>query len=133
MWTTILSLVLGGVPAIISGIAKARVDLANAETEKEKVAAQERIKALEMQRDVLIKESTTPWNTIARFSLLGPAVVYLWWVIAWDKIACKWFYSLEAPLYPSCTTDPLSPWLTGIVGVMIGFYFLTDASKIWKR
>lgn len=132
MWITILSLFIGAVPAIIKGIAAARVDLANAETEKEKIAANERIKGLEAQRDLLIKEAATPWNIIARCILLGPFAFYLTWVVAYDKIICKWHTPVDQ-VSAVCTTDSLSPWLMGIAGVMIGFYFLTDLSRILKR
>lgn len=132
MWGTILSLVLGAVPGVIRELAAARVNLANAETEKEKVEANERIKALEAKRDVLIAESATPWNVIARFCLLGPAAFYLFWISAYDKIICKWVTAPEN-VNAVCTTDPLSDWQMGIVGIMVGFYFLTDVTKIMKR
>lgn len=128
LWTSILSLVIGAVPAIIRELAQARVQLANAETEKEKVEAQERIKALEAKRDVLIAESNTPWNNIFRASILFPISLYLSWTIAWDKIACKWFFDSGV-----CTTDPLASWQMQILMIVIGYLFVTDVTKILKR
>lgn len=127
MWTTILSLVLGGVPGIIKSLADAKVALANAETEHEKVAANERIKALEAQKDVLIAESTTPWNAIARFTLLGPVAFYWFWTIVWDKIMSRWFFGFDG------STDKLADWQVNIVMIIIGFYFVADITKIIKR
>lgn len=132
MWTTLLSLVLPAVSAITRGIAQARIDLKNAETDQEKIHAQERIKELEAKRDVLIKESNTPWNTIARFALMAWLPVYLWWVVINDKIVCKWYTSVE-DVSRVCSTDPLSPWLAGLAGVIVGFYFVTDIMQKMKR
>ena len=131
LWT-LLSLVIGGIPAIIKQIAQAKVDLANARTNSEKIAAEERIKGLEYQRDVLIKETDSPWYFVAKFSLMAPFVFYFAWVIAYDKIICKWH---TAPvLVPEvCVTDPLSPWLLGIAVMIYGFYFLSDITKFLKR
>ncbi len=129
MFAAILPLLLGALPSIVKSLAQARLDLANAETEQQKIAAEENIKALEFRRDVLLKETNSPWNNVARFAFLGPFAFYLWWVVAYDKIACKWIHLDETV----CTTDPLSPWLVSIAGLIIGFYFLGDVSKVWKR
>ena len=132
MWLSILSLVFGSLPAIAGEIAKARTAKANAVTDQQRIAADERIKSLEAQRDVLSKEATTPWNSLARFFLVAPFGFYLWWVIVNDKIVCKWY--TPADLWGElCKTDPLSPWLTSICGAMIGFYFVTNAITMAKR
>jgi hypothetical protein len=128
MWTAILSLVIGGLPAIVQAIGQARHDSQVAETDKERIAADERVKALEAQKEILLREATTPWNAIARFSLLAPVAFYFSWTIAWDKIGCKWFLDPG-----SCTTDPLSPWQNGIAAMIVGFYFLTDWTKVFRR
>ena len=128
MFATLLPLFLGSVPSIVKSIADYKLQLTNATTEQQKIEAEENIKALEARRDVLLKEANSPWNNVARFAFLGPFAFYLWWVVAYDKIICKWINSETV-----CTTDPLSPWLTGIAGLIIGFYFLGDVSKVWKR
>jgi hypothetical protein len=128
MWTAILSLVIGGLPAIVQAIGQARHDSQVAETDKERIAADERVKALEAQKEVLLRESVTPWNAIARFTLLAPVALYFSWTIAWDKIACKWFFNESV-----CVTDPLSDWQNGIAAMIVGFYFLTDWTRIFKR
>lgn len=132
MLQLILSGLFGTIPGIVSEIVKAKTDARSATTEEERIAANERSKALEMQRDVLVKESQTPWNSLARFFLMAPIGVYLWWIIVYDKIACKWFYVPE-DVAAMCSTDALSPWLTGIAGMMVGFYFLGDLTRILKR
>lgn len=132
MWGTILSLVLGGVPAIIRSLGQARVDLANAKTEQQRVAAQERIKGLELQRDVLIKESDSPWYYLAKFCLMAPFMFYFFWIIAYDKIICKWHTPGEL-IGAVCQTDPLTPEVFYIAMMIYSFYFLTDLTKFWKR
>lgn len=128
MWLGILSLVMGAIPAITREIANAKVELNKTQTERERVAAEERIKALEARRDVLVAEAGSPWNTIGRMSITLPVAFYLGWVIAWDKIACKWFLPIR-----ECTTDPLSDWLSMIALTVVGFYFVTDLTKVIKR
>ncbi len=118
----ILSLVLGALPAVISQLSKARVDLANAETQQEKIAANERIKALEARRDVLIKEQDSPWNSIARFLFVAPIAAYWFWTIVWDKLVCT-----------NCSTDPLADWQMNILYGILGYYFLMDLTRLIKR
>lgn len=108
-------------------LAQARVNLANAETEHEKVSANERIKALESQRDVLIAETKSPWISIARFAFIIPIAFYINKLIMWDKIACPFLYG------DTCTTAGLSEWLYGVAAIVIGFLFLDNSLKIIKR
>lgn len=132
IWTTIASLFFGAVPSIVSALAKAKKDLADAKTEQDRIAAQERIVALEAKRDVLIKEVETPWKSLARFSLLTPLAVYLWWTILWDKIACKWFTDPDA-VERVCSTDRLGEWQLVIFLTIVGFYFAADLTRWIKR
>lgn len=132
MWATIASLFFGALPTITKQIADARVQLANAKTEENRIAAEERVKTLEIRRDVLIAESRSPWNSVARFVLTAPIAFYLFLNYAWDKGVCKWL-SVETQASSICTTDPLSPWLAGIAITVVGFYFVTDLTKIIKR
>lgn len=131
IFLSILSLFTGVLPAITKEIAQARVDLAKSKTEQEKIAAQERVKTLEARRDVLVAEAGTPWNSITRFLLTFPAIVYVNWLI-YDKTLCP-LLNEQYKALGQCSTDPLSPWLTSIFGVIIGFYFLTDLTRIIKR
>lgn len=127
MFASILSLVLGALPTVISELAKARVDLANAKTESEKIAVQERIRVLEIQRDVLASNASSPWQAATKFCFAFPFLVYLNWIILWDKLGCKWFLVDAA----ACTTDPLSPWLETAFMTVLGGYFLITG--IFKR
>ena len=135
MWTTLLSLAFGALPTITKQIADARIAMAQSKTKQEEIAAQERIKALEAQRDVLIAESRTPWNALARFLLMAPFVVVLWVYIVWDKVACPWWHAAEGTeaIGDICSTDDLSANLWWILFAIIGFYFVTDVTRLLKR
>jgi len=124
MFLSILSLVFGALPTVINSLSKARLELAEATTEQEKIAANERIKVLEARRDILLKESETPWNNVARFLFVAPVATYWAWTIVWDKILCP---------SGNCSTDPLADWQMNIFWTILGFYFLTDLTKLWKR
>ena len=121
MWFTLLSLVLGSVPAIVGEIAKARVEAKNAKTEAERIAADERIKALEARRDVLIAESTSPWNTIGRIFLMLPFGLLTWKLVVWDWML-QWG-----------STPKLSDMIVALMFTVFGFYFVTDITRILKR
>lgn len=123
MFAALLPLFLGSIPSVIKSIADARLQLANAETEKQKIEAEENIKALEARRDVLLKESNGLWNNVARFLFVAPVAMYWFWTIVWDKILCR----------TSCSTDPLADWQMNIFWTILGFYFVTDLAKLWKR
>lgn len=97
---------------IAGKIADVQIAKAQATTDQEKVAADERIKALEAQRDVMIAESSSKINTIIR-SLFGiPPAIYLAKLFVWDKVL-GWG-----------TTDPLSPVMEQTLWIVVGFYFL---------
>ena len=121
MWFTLLSLVMGAVPAIVGEIAKARTEAKNAKTEQERIAADERIKALEAKRDVLIAESTTPWNTIGRLFLMLPFGLLAWKLVVWD-----WMLGWGS-------TERLSDMVIALMWTVYGFYFVTDITRILKR
>jgi hypothetical protein len=129
---TVLSIVMGGLPGIAREIAKARTDAINAQTEQQKIEAEERVKILEARAKVMVAEADTPWNAIARFLLISPFVVILWQYIVWDKIMCKWFTS-AADAARACSTDDLSPNLWYLMFVIFGFYFVQDVAKIVRR
>jgi len=88
MFQTIISWFLGSglntVGNIIAQIVEAKKDKINAVTAQEQIAADERIKALEAKRDVLIQGTKTPADVAARTLLMTPVAVILWKVLIWD-------------------------------------------------
>jgi len=125
MWaillSTVLPLLIGALPAVVKEIATAKQNRDNAVTERERIEAEERVKALEARRDVLISESKSPWNIIGRLFLMLPFGLFIWKVVVWDKM-----------LHYGSTED-LSTTLWALMFTVFGFYFVTDITRILKR
>lgn len=109
---------------IAGKIADAKVAVANATTDKERVAAEERVKTLEAKRDVMVAESQDPTNRRMRAALASPVAVFLWKVIVFDKALGQW---------TGGRTDGLSPELWYVVMTVVAFYFLDTIAARWKR
>lgn len=109
------------VSRVAGKIADAKVEIAKAQTDRERIAAEERLGGLEARMAVLVAESGDPLNRIMRFLLaLGP-MLYLNKIFIWDKV------------FKLGVTDPLSGDLWKVVVAVIGFYFLYDIASRWKR
>jgi hypothetical protein len=114
---------------IAAKIADYKVAAKNAETDKERIAAEERVKTLEARRDVLVAESGSRWNTITRAALtIGPGC-YLTKVFLWDKVIGS-FVGYTPNIF---WTDPLDDNLWKVTAAVIGFYFLYDIVSRLKR
>ncbi|CAB4171504.1 hypothetical protein UFOVP1349_38 [uncultured Caudovirales phage] len=107
--------------SIIGKIADAKVELAKAQTDKEKIHAQERVDTLDARRAVLVAESGSRVNAFIRASFAVPFVIYNAKLILWDKVLALG------------STDGLSPDLMQIEIACIGFYFLHSMVATWKR
>jgi hypothetical protein len=93
-----------------------------AATDKEKIAADERIKTLEAKRDVLVAEGGSRLNTIMRAGFGIPPMIYLGKLYLWDKVL------------GFGATDPLSPELWNVLWTVVGFYFLDQiAGRVTRR
>lgn len=101
-----------GIGSIASKIADAYLAKQNAATEQERIAADERIKALEARRDVMIAEAGSPLNALIRLAFALPFVVYIGKLVLWDKVLGLG------------STDPLSPMLENVMWTVVGFFFL---------
>lgn len=107
--------------SIAGKIADARVELAKAETDQEKIHAEERVKALQARRDVMAAEAGSRINALIRAGFALPFVIYNAKLVVWDKVL-----SLGS-------TDGLSSELFQIEMICIGFYFLYDITARLKR
>ncbi|MGD9729563.1 MAG: 3TM-type holin [Nitrospiraceae bacterium] len=106
---------------ITDKIVDLQIKKADAKTEQERIAADERTKALEAKRDVMIAEAGLGLNAYMRTAIaLGPAV-FLLKVFIWDKVL------------KLGSTDNLSPELWNVVVAVVGFYFLYDIAARFKR
>jgi hypothetical protein len=115
MMLSVITSLLGLIDPIsrIAGkIADARIASIQAGTDKERIEQEERVKALEAQRDVLKAESDGRMNATIRALLATPVVVFLWKVIIWDKV------------FALGTTDDLSENLWYVTMMVLGFYYV---------
>jgi len=113
-----------GIGSIVRQVAQARIDLAKAETDRDKIAAEERVKALEARRDVLVAESGSRINSIMRALIATPVAIVLWKIFVFDKALGQW---------TGWTTDAMSPELWHVVMIVIGFYFLSETASTVSR
>lgn len=113
-----------GIGTIADRLAAAYEARERAKSDKERIAADERIKALQAKRDVLVAESGTRVNGWMRAALASPVAIILWKVLVYDKALGQWTHG---------STDELSPELWQVVMIVIGFYFLADAASTVTR
>lgn len=134
MW--FLSLIPGlfnTVNGITNAISNERLKLIDAKTDQQKIAAQERINALQAKRDVMIAESgSSKINAVMRACLAAPVAIVLGKIYIWDKVigslsGCSGLLgqALECSVY---RTDPLDPNLWNVITATIAFYFLYEGA-----
>lgn len=120
-----LKIITGPLEKITEAIASVQLAKAKAMTDKEKIAADERLKTLEAKRDVLIAESGDKLNRSMRALIALPVVIWLWKIIVFDNVFGAWL---------GWSTPPLSDSIWSIVLTIIGFYFVDSiASRFQKR
>lgn len=112
MWFTALLGLVDPISRIAGKIAEASIARTNAATEQERIAADERIKALQTRRDVMVAEAGSKINALMRLAFAIPPAVYLAKLYLWDKVL-GWG-----------TTDDLSPIMENVLWTVVGFYFL---------
>lgn len=114
MFGLILKWLTGGGIAAIGEQLRAAYELRlKAETDAQKLEAEQAIARLEAQRAVLLAEQGSWLTRWVRPAIALPFVLYLWKLIIYDKIMGLG------------STDNLSPELWQMMTVVIGAYFLT--------
>lgn len=112
MWSVLSSIGIGGLTAVIKAIQQARRDAENAETEQERIAAQERIETLQARAEIIKKAQSDSFERWVRIGFAFPFIAYVWKLVIWDKVL-----GLGA-------TDNLSADLWWILKIVLGGYFL---------
>jgi hypothetical protein len=110
MWSFLTGLL--GLKGIAEKIADAYAERQKALTDRERIVADERIKTLEMQRDVLMSEQGSRLTRWVRPALAFPFVVYVNKLVVFDKVL------------GFGSTDPLNPELAETMALVIGAYFV---------
>lgn len=103
----------GGIKAIGEQLRGAYEAKLKAQTDAEKLAAEETIARLEAQQSILLAEQGRWLTAWVRPAIALPFVIYIWKLIIYDKVLA-WG-----------ATDNLSPELWQMMTVIIGAYFLT--------
>ena len=108
-----------GIGSIVGQLATAYKAREEAKTDRERMYWDHKIKVLETRRDVQVAEAGHKWSALVnsgiRASLALAVTILIWKVLVWDKALGQW---------TGGTTDKLSVELWGVVGAVIGFYFL---------
>lgn len=99
------------ITSIFNKLEDARVALANAQNEKERIAAQERVATIQAQLEIL---KADPIGAFVRLAFTFPFVLYINKIILWDKLwtAGKGY------------TPPLGTDIWALLMMIAGFYFL---------
>lgn len=125
-----------GMFGTINGITKAlsdeKIAVVNAGTEQERIHAQERVNTLQARRDVLIGEagSGSRLNLIMRSLFALPALSVVIKLYFWDKVIGSLVGCSQA-LPGTCgtfTTDPIDENGWKLIGMAMGFYFLSEVT-----
>lgn len=92
-----------------------------AETDKDKLIADDRIKTLEAQKTIILAAQSDPIERWVRVGIAFPFVIYINKLVLWDKV-----FSLGV-------TDPLGDSLTQIMMLVLAGYFVdTTVRRIFK-
>lgn len=121
MWTALLKIAIGGLPAIISEITKQKQIASDAKTESQRIEAEERLKVLEAKRDVILQSQKSKLGEIVRFLWAFPFIVYVWKLLLWDKV------------FGWGATDSLGPILEYILWTVLGGYFVLGVTDRISR
>lgn len=84
----------------------------NAQTEQQRIAADERISTLEARKAVIIQAQSDPMERWVRIGFALPFMIFLWKLVVWDKVL-GWG-----------STDDLSSDLWAILYIVLGGYFV---------
>jgi hypothetical protein len=146
MWSFITSIpglvtgLFGSINHITDAIGNEKIAVLKAQTEEDKIAAQERVNSLTLKRDLMIAEAaTSKLNIRMRFALAACVLVIIAKIFVWDKAVGPFFGCvgrLSAEAAAAChmfVTDPLDDNLWHVVMVVIGFYFLSEAATFFKK
>src|SRR5882672_7391738 len=119
---------LGTVNGITNAITNEKINLAQSQTESDRIASQEKIASLQAKRDVLIAESgSSNINAFIRACIGGSVAIILAKLYVYDKALGEW---------TGGHTDALDANLWNVIMATIGFYFVyegtVNATRIWK-
>lgn len=109
----------------LSGVTKqiiaAYAEKQNAQTDQQRIAADERIHTLEARKAIILQAQQDPFERWVRIGFALPFVLYIWKLVLWDKLL-GWG-----------ATDGLSADLWTILYIVLGGYFVDTVVRRIKQ
>lgn len=136
MTSFLLGLIPGAfstINGITNAISNERIRKIDADTDQQRIQADERIKSLEAKRSVLVAEAgASRINAFMRAAIAACIVVVLAKLYMWDKVIGS-FSGCAGPLggaleCATFRTDPLDSNQWAIITAVVGFYFLYEGA-----
>lgn len=121
MWFTVFKLFLGPLSQISKDLKEAHQAKLNAQNDRERIAAEERISLLETRKNIILSAQDSPSERWVRILLAFPFIIYLWKLLVWDKVLGLG------------VTDNLSSDLWQVFLIVLGGYFIDTVVKRIKR
>ena len=120
MWSFLLGLI-NPLGRITDKLAAAYAERSNAQTEQQRIAADERVHTLEARKAIILQAQMDPMERWVRIGFALPFILYLWKLVLWDKLL-GWG-----------ATDDLSADLWAILYIVLGGYFVDTVVRRLKR
>lgn len=147
MWKLLTSIpglitgIFGSINHVTDALTNEKIALANAQTDKERIAAQERVNTLTLKRDTMIAEAaTSKINVRMRAAMAACVLVVLAKILIWDHSVGPFFGCVgkitDAAQVAAChmfTTDALGSDIWQVIMIVIGFYFLSEVATFFKK
>jgi hypothetical protein len=117
IWTILGKLFTTALGQVTKDLTNAYQSKINAQTEQERIAAEERIATLEARKTTILAAQSDPYERWIRIGWSVPFILYNCKLVVWDK------------MLGLGTTDPLSPELYSVMMICLGGYFFTSGIK----
>jgi len=117
--TWLLNLISGGIIGKIGAqINEYREISLKAQNDGERIKADRAANVLQAQKEVMVAESRSNWNIVARVFAGLPLMLFVWKVIVWDK------------LLGLGVTDALDPKMWNLLYLVYSFYFVNEIANL---
>lgn len=121
MWKILLSFLSGPLSKISGDLKEAYKAKLEAQNDKERLLADERIAVLEARKSSILAAQSNPVERFVRPLFALPFIIYTWKLVIWDKV-------LEWGI-----TDPLSDNLNYVFMLILSGYFVDSIAKRFTR
>ena len=136
MWLTLIGLIPGLLSAFTAWQSKkvdAQVEMFKAKTGADERTARDLVVSANKENEVNVERlkvvSSNSWLTFLYVFMSLPVGLYIWQIVFFDKILCKWIYG------NTCTTDPITGdggvWVGLIIGATFGVAGIQSITKSW--